>query len=77
MTCYEALCDGVITDFAPMNSANTITWANNPKKVKIAGGNSVWVGLVEDGVAKKIVQKQRVPELLPGGADVPIEFLGK
>ncbi|MBN1374551.1 MAG: ABC transporter substrate-binding protein [Dehalococcoidia bacterium] len=77
----DVLCEGGVNKFKPMISENTITWANNANLVKMDGGDSVTVQLV-NGYTKDILPEDTyktyittkdvpVPGLLPGGKDIP------
>jgi ABC-type branched-subunit amino acid transport system substrate-binding protein len=81
-TIYDTLCAGGITKFKPMISANTITWANNSKLVKMDGGDSAEIRILQGYDPKVTTADQSyknyirfpntiIPSLLPGGKDVP------
>ncbi|MBN1375061.1 MAG: ABC transporter substrate-binding protein, partial [Dehalococcoidia bacterium] len=76
----DMLCAGGISKFKPLMSGNTITWANNASLVKMDGGDSMTMNLVQ-GYTKDILPEELykiylstpdipVPGLLPGGKDI-------
>jgi hypothetical protein len=78
----DMLCAGGINKYKPMISCNTITWANNASLVKMDGGDSVDIHIVQNydktkfepmDAYKTYVDTKNVPipALLPGGKDVP------
>ncbi|MBN1689610.1 MAG: ABC transporter substrate-binding protein [Dehalococcoidia bacterium] len=81
-TVYETLCAGAINKFKPMVSCNTITWSNNSSLVKMDGGDSVDIRII-NGYDPKVNEATyahkayiettgvSIPSLLPGGKDVP------
>jgi ABC-type branched-subunit amino acid transport system substrate-binding protein len=77
----DMLNAGGINKFKPMVSCNTISWANNANLVKMDGGDSVTVQLV-NGYTKDMLPENTftkyittpevpIPGLLPGGKDIP------
>jgi hypothetical protein len=85
MACYETLCAGDIKDFTPMNFKTSITWANNPKLVKMAGANSVDLLLIQNWDTKPETldnslmswPQLSVPRLMPNEPDVPLDCVFK
>jgi ABC-type branched-subunit amino acid transport system substrate-binding protein len=85
MACYETLCAGDIKDFRPMNFKTSITWANNPKLVKMAGANSVDLLLIQNWDTKPETldnslmswPQLSVPRLMPNEPDVPLDCVFK
>ncbi|MBN1374549.1 MAG: ABC transporter substrate-binding protein [Dehalococcoidia bacterium] len=78
----DMLCAGGITKYKPMISANTITWANNSSLVKMDGGDSVEIRIIQGYDPKTTEAKDsyknyvrfpdtKIPSLLPGGKDIP------
>jgi ABC-type branched-subunit amino acid transport system substrate-binding protein len=79
---YDMLCAGGINKFKPMISANTLTWSNNSSLVKMDGGDSCEIRVIQGYDPKTTAAKDsyknfirfpdiKIPSLLPGGKDVP------
>lgn len=76
---YDVLCAGAINKFKPMVACNTITLANNADLVKMDGGDSVTINLIQGWDPDKGPAENSflstpdvpIPLLLPGGKDVP------
>ncbi|RPJ63247.1 MAG: hypothetical protein EHM12_02780 [Dehalococcoidia bacterium] len=78
----DMLNSGGINGYKPMISVNTVTWANNASLVKMDGGDTVDVRLL-NGYDPKVLPADQadkayivtkgvpVPGLLPGGKDIP------
>jgi hypothetical protein len=79
---YDMLCAGGINKFKPIIASNTISWSNNAKSVKMAGGDSVNIHILS-GYDPKVREPKDaakdfitfndvlIPALMAGEKDVP------